>query len=73
MTIKELIEENERLRGLLRRSVPYIIRPNPSGLRLQLIESIKEEVGDEGGWVEDDYDLGEWKDLYNKGLIDNDE
>ncbi len=22
---------------------------------------------------QDDYDLGEWKDLYNKGLIENDE
>jgi len=40
-------DEIKRLRGLLRRSVPYISRPEPSRLRRQLIDRIEREVSDE--------------------------
>ena len=45
--INELREDNERLRGLLGKCVPYILRPYCSSIRLEMIEKIKKEIGNE--------------------------
>jgi len=45
--IERLREDNERLRELLGKCVPYIWRPCCTSLRLDLIEQVRKEVGDE--------------------------
>ena len=45
--LQQMREENERLRRLLGKCVPYILRPYCSSIRLEMIEKIKKEVGED--------------------------